>query len=284
MKRKLILYYGRFIKLMKDIVERSMADNFAGVGAQMSYYFILAFFPFLIFLIALLSYTNITSEAFLGNLSGYLPSDVYTIVREAIKNTVNSRSTTLLSVGAFTTIWVASNGIEALTYGINSAYDLEETRPYWKLKLLNIAFTFALSTVYSFSLTMVVLGGGVAKKIFGYFQISGMLVYLWSVSRFVVPFVTIFIVFLIIYNYLPVKRIGLKKIIPGAIFATVGWIAISQLFSWYIENFGSLAQAYGSLGSIIILLLWLYWCGITIMIGAELNASLYYFRGSKKRG
>lgn len=283
MKREIKLYYGRFIKLIKDIFDRAITDNFTGVGAQMSYYFILALFPFLIFLIAFLSYTKISSQDIILNLSNYLPPDVFNIINVAITNTIHSTNTTWLSVGALSTVWVASNGIESLIVGINNAYDITETRPYWKTKFLAIIMTFALATVYVFSLVMVVFGGLIINKIFLFVKISGIILYLVNVTRFVIPVGTIFIVFLILYNYLPARKIGFKKILPGAVLSTIGWMLISQLFSIYIEKFGTFAQAYGSLGGIIVLLLWLYWCGITIMLGAELNAALYYFRVPKRR-
>ena len=130
---------------------------------------------------------------------------------------------------------------------------------------------------------MMVFGGLLATKVFSFFKLSAFALSAWHFIRVLLPIATILVFFLIIYHYMPAKRIGIKKILPGAIYSTIGWIAISQLFSLYIENFGSLAKAYGSLGGIIVLLLWLYWCGISIMLGAELNASLYYFRVRKKR-
>lgn len=283
MKRRLRLYYGKGVKLLKDLLRRSLEDNITGLGAQMSYYFILAFFPFLIFLIALLSFTRITSQDILGSLSAYLPADVYSIVISVVQETVKSTSTTLLSFGAIGTLWVASNAIEVLMIGINNAYDLTETRSFWKVKLLAFFFTIAIAMVYIFSLVMVVFGRIIAVKLFGFLAISQLLVYVWNVSRIIIPISTIFIVFMIVYNYMPSKRIGFKKVLPGAVFSTIAWMLISQIFSIYINNFGNYTRAYGSLGSIIVLLLWLYWCGITIMLGAELIASLYYFRAPKKR-
>lgn len=211
MKRQIKLYYGRFIKLMKDIFDRSITDNFTGIGAQVSYYFILSFFPFLVFLIALLSFTKISSEDFIKNLSGYMPGDVYVIVSEIIRNTVQYSSATLLSLGALTTIWVASNGIESLVTGFNSAYDLQEIRPYWKVKLLAICMTFVLALVYLLSLVMVVFGGLIASKIFAFFNVASLFYYIWEVFRYIFPIITMFIFFILIYNYLPAKKVGIKR-------------------------------------------------------------------------
>jgi membrane protein len=275
-------YYGRFMKFFRDIYERSTQDNIMGLGAEMSYYFILSFFPFLIFLIAVLSYTNITSEDFIENLSVYLPPDIYAVVLEFIVDTVSKTSTALLSAGALATVWAASNGISVLLIGINSAYDLEETRPFWKIRLLSIFFTFAIALIYISSLVMVVFGGFIARKIRAFYILSSYLEYVWNFFRYLIPIITIFIVFVIMYYYMPCQKIGIKKVIPGAIFSTLSWMGISQLFSLYVTHFGTLAKAYESLGGILILLIWIYWCGVAIMMGAELNATLYYFKKKKR--
>lgn len=282
MNRKSQVYVGKFRKFLRDFIDRAAVDDISGLGAQMSYYFILSFFPFLIFLIALLSYTNITSEDFITSLSDYLPPDIFEIVLGSIKDTVSSTNKAILSVGAFSAIWVASNAIEVLLKGINRAYDWKETRPFWKIKLLAIFFTIALSLVYVFSLITIVFGGLIAKKLNLFFELSEYLLNVWHFVRYSVPIITLFVVFLIIYYYMPSTKISLKKIVPGAIFSTLAWMSISHLFSIYISNFGSVAEAYGSLGGIIILLIWIYWCGLAIMLGAEINATLYYFRKKKK--
>ncbi len=278
MKRKLTVFYGKTARLLKNVFIRSFEDNITGLGAQMSFYFILSFFPFLIFLIALLSHTRITSEDILGSLSAYLPADVYQTVLSVVNETVNSTSTTLLSFGVIGTFWAASNAVKVLITGINNAYDFQETRSFWKIKFLSFLFTAALSLVYIFSLVMIVFGGLIANKIFIFFRLPPLMIDLWNISRIVIPILTIFILFMIIYNYMPAERIGFKKILPGAVFSTCAWMSISQIFSIYINNFGNYTRSYGSLGGIIVLLLWLYCCGITIMFGAELIASLYYFK------
>ena len=278
MKRRLTVYYGKTVRLLKNVFIRSIEDDISGLGAQMSYYFILAFFPFLIFLIALLSHTRITSEDIMGSLSAYLPADVYQTVLSVVNETVKSTSTTLISFGVLGTLWAASSAVEVLINGINKAYDFQETRSFWKIKFLSVLFTAALSLVYIFSLVMIVFGGLIANRIFVYFRLPPLLLDIWNISRIVIPIVTIFILFMISYNYMPAKRIGFKKVLPGAVFSTCAWMSISQIFSVYINNFGNYTRAYGSLGSIIVLLLWLYWCGITIMLGAELIASLHYFK------
>ena len=228
MKRRLTVYYGKTVRLLKNVFVRSFEDDISGLGAQVSFYFILAFFPFLIFLIALLSHTRITGEDVLGSLSAYLPADVYQTVLGVVHETVTSTSTTLLSFGVLGTLWAASNAVEVLITGINKAYDFQETRPFWKIKLLSFLFTAALSLVYIFSLLMIVFGGLIANKIFIIIRLPPFLLDLWNISRIMIPTLTIFIVFMIIYNYMPAKRIGFKKILPGTVFSTCAWMSIND--------------------------------------------------------
>ena len=118
-------------EMLKDFYQRFQEHEVPALGAQLTYYLILAFFPFLIFLLTLLSYTPITSEEALNNLSRFLPADAYKVVIEVLRQTLSSSRQTLLSLGALFTIWASSNGINAVIRGINKAYDESETRPFW---------------------------------------------------------------------------------------------------------------------------------------------------------
>lgn len=278
LKKKFEMYTTIISRFLKDVLSKSAQDNIEGLGAQMSYYFILSFFPFLIFIIAILSYTAITGEDFILGLSAYLPPDIYEVVVDSIRITVESRSAILLSFGAITTIWIASNAINVLMKGINKAYEFEETRSYLKIKILAVMFSLILASVYIFSLILIVFGGVIARQLTVLFQISEYFVYMWNFFRYITPIATIFVAFMIMYNYMPCKNIGIKKNIPGALFSTFAWMSISQIFSIYVDNFGANIEAYGSLGGIIVLLIWVYWCAIAIMFGAEINSTLYYFR------
>lgn len=265
----------KFFKLTKTVINKSIHDEVMALGAQLTYYVLLSFFPFLIFLITLASYTPITNEDAIRSLGQYLPNDIYAMVSDTIHQTINSRSGALLSLGMIATIWSASNGISALIRGLNKAYEHKETRPFWKIKSLSIMFTFLLAIIFISSIIMLVLGEIIARNLFSFLGLSEFFYTLWRYTRYLFPSITMVFIFSIFYRFIPNRRLTWKGVIPGAIFSSIGWITISVFFSYYINNIASLSRMYGSIGSVIALLIWMYWSSIIILLGGQLNAVLY---------
>lgn len=282
MKRKIQLGYLRSAKFLKDLIKRSFQNNVFDLGAQMSYYFILAFFPFLIFIIALLSYTSIASETAVQNLAAYMPPDIYKIVFRIIQETVISTNRALLSGGALSAIWLASSGVEVLIKGLNNSYGFTNRRSFLRRKAIAIIFTFLVAVSYILFLGVVVFGGLILDRVEQRFPAIEVLIWFGHFIRFVLPGSTIFLVLLGMYYVMPCERLSVLKVIPGAIFATAGWMLISSLFSLYID-FVDTAQSYGSIGGVIILLAWIYWSGLVILMGSEINAQVYHFQHRGKR-
>lgn len=267
---------NKYLNFIKELYCRVLDDEIDALAAQLTYYLLLSIFPFLIFLITLISYTPMTSEQALFSLSEYLPKDVYKIVIDTIYQTLKSRSGALLSIGMIATLWTASNGLSALMRGINKAYDQKESRPYWKVKYISLIFTIGLALVLLFSLFLVIFGEVIANNIFSYFGVPDVFRKIWTALRFFLPIITSIIVFIILYYFTPNRRISIKSVIPGSLFSSLGWILISLPFSVYVNNFSNFSRMYGSLGGIIVLLVWLYWCSIIILIGGEINAILHF--------
>lgn len=264
--------------IVKDVFWRSIDDDIIAHGAQMAYYLVLSFFPFLIFFLTILSYTSITSEAAVLNLKSYLPADIFVIVQGIIKQMLANRSGTLLSFGVIATFWVATNAMEAMIKGIKTAYGLKDTRPYWRFKLAALFYTIAITMVFMFSLIMVVFGQVIADKIAQLFPSSSYLLSLWSLYRYVVPAITMMTVFMIVYHYIPGIRHSSKDIWPGALFSTIGWIVIAEIFSYYVNHMVTYASTYGGIGGAFAMLVWIYWCSIVILLGSEINSAIYFYR------
>lgn len=174
------------------------------------------------------------------------------------------------------TIWAASNGVSAFIRGINKAYDQKESRSFWRIKAMSIVFTLALAIVLVFSFFMLVLGEMLWKFIFSYFGLPEIFRNIWTLIRHLIPLFTMFLVFVAAYVYIPNRPMTLKETIPGALFSTFGFITISLIFSYYVNNFGLYANTYGSIAGVIILLIWLYWSSIIIILGSEINAAIRY--------
>lgn len=267
---------------IKEFYLRFQEHEVTALGAQLTYYLILAFFPFLIFILILLSYTPITSEQALSNLSLVLPTEAFRVVQEVVRQTLESNRRTLLSLGALITVWASSNGISAVIHGINKAYEEKETRSVWKVRGMGIIFTIGLALVIIVALSLLVLGRQLGETILAYTGDRYLFIKSWQLYRFTIPLLIMLAVFLFFYRYAPNRKVTFREALPGAIFSSLGWFITSWVFSFYIDQFTNFTRTYGSIGGIIVLLLWLYLSSIVILIGGEINATLSFYRKSKR--
>jgi membrane protein len=267
-------------ELAREIRHRFKDDDIPALAAQLTYHLILAFFPFLIFLITLVACTPITKNDVLGTLYHILPSNTYTIVFDLIQQSVPLRSMTLLPIGMITALWIASGGVTALIRGLNKAYDEKEKRPFWKLKGISALFTIGLVLAIILSISMLVFGKMLGEYVFNYLGITNLFGAAWNIIRYIITLAFLTLIFIFLYRYLPHRRLNLREALPGSIFSTVGWVLVSAAFSFYVNNFGSFTNMYGNIGGIILLLLWLYWINIIILLGGEINAALTFNKNS----
>lgn len=257
---------------------KSIAKNeITGSGAKLTYYFILSIFPFLIFLLSIISFTPLVGEEVIITLIAILPNEAKSVVSGIVNELVASRSETLLSTSFILTLWTGSLGITGLFRSINKAYNVEETRPFWKHKLLSVIFTIALAALIIIVLLTLVFGEIIANQIFIYLGAQDFFYQFWHFMRIIVPLLSLITTFVGLYIIAPStskgNRIKLRYALPGAIFTSIGWIIASIVFSFYVRNFSNYTATYGSLGGIIVLLLWLNLTNMIIVIGAEVNGA-----------
>lgn len=270
--------------LIKDLFSRFINDDLLSIGAQITYFLLLSLFPFLIFLINLISYTTIVN--LLDNieiLSTLMPTNAYTLIRDIINQTVAHRSGTLLSFGMLFALWSSTSGVSSIIRGINKAYDQEETRSFWRILVVSIYFTFQITLVILFSLILIVFGKTLGTHVFDFFGFSDLFQSVWNKVRLIIAFITTILVFISLYHNTPNRKPRIKEVLPGAIFASLGWVIISLAFSFYANNLGNYTNLYGSLGGIIALLTWIYISSIIILLGAEINASLMFSKTGRKK-
>ena len=270
-------------KLLHGILE----DEVPAVGGQLTYFLILSIFPFLIFFLNILSYTSIAQEEILENFLIVLPTETQILLKGIVREIVGYSSETLLSIGIILSLWTGSLGITAIIRAVNKAYDVEKRRPYWKLKGLAIIFTIALAFVLIIVLSMLVFGEIIGQKIFAIFGATHIFYHIWEFFRIIIPVFSMVIIFALLYKFSPTPEEGLdiklKDTIPGALFAAIGWIITSMIFSFYVNNFGNYSKTYGSLGGIIILLIWLYIASIMIILGGEINGAYAYVKKNNEK-
>ncbi len=266
------------IKFIDQLAYRFSKNYVVGSGAQLTYFLILSIFPFLIVLLNILSYTPLAREDVISNMIRFLPYDIQLIIEGFVNDIVSSSSQGLLSIAAIGGIWTASSGVKAIIRAINSAYDYTENRSFIKMKAISIIFTVALLLLVLIVFLTLIAGQVVGYMLFDVVGLGDFFSTLWNNLRFIIPLLFMIVFFALLYKYSPnVKnneKIKFVSTLPGAIFTTIGWIVTSLLFSYYVSNFGSYAITYGSLGGVIILLVWLFISSIIIVLGGEINATL----------
>ncbi|MBP2241842.1 membrane protein [Cytobacillus eiseniae] len=267
-----------FTALLPRLWKRVFEDDVFGLAAQLAYFFLLSLFPLLIFLVTLLPYLPITQEDILGVVRDFAPGDSMTLI-ETNLNELSTKNGKLLSFGIIATIWSASNGINAIIRALNKAYDVKENRPFLIARGMAILFTFAMLFVIVVALLLPVFGKLIGTYLFAKFGLSDEFLATWNTLRWLVSSIILFIIFTGLYWLAPNKKLKCLAVIPGAVFATIGWALSSLAFSYYVTNFGNFSATYGSIGAIIVLMIWFYLTGIIIILGGEINA---IFSQSKK--
>lgn len=256
---------------LKELYTRFSEHEVAGLSAQLAYYFLLSIFPFMIFLVALLGYVPLSFEDIQSAMQRYLPQEAMNLLSENI----DSKNGGLLSVGILGTIWSASNGINAIMRAFNRAYEVDEDRSFIKSRLIAIVLTIAMVVVLIVALLLPVLGKAIGTFIFSYFGLSTGFLQLWEALRWVISSVIVVLVLTTLYILAPNHHVNLKQSFTGAAFATISWQIVSLGFSYYLSlNASSYSATYGSLGAVIILMLWFYLFGMIIILGGEINAML----------
>jgi len=271
------------VRFAEDMICRFRDDDVQALGAQLTYYLILAFFPFLLFLMNIVGYVQLSGEQLIAELVRLLPEESGRTVNGIIAEVTQARSGTLLSFGMVATLWAASNGINAIIKALNKAYDIEENRPFWKVRGISILSTFVLAFVILTAMLLLVFGRPIGQYLFEHFGYPAGFETMWSLLKAALPLLAMFGVFMLLYRLTPNKRLRWREVVPGAGFATIGWIITSLLFSYYVNHYGNYAATYGSVGGIIVLLIWLYISSAIILLGGELNASLSFLRDGKTK-
>jgi membrane protein len=259
--------------LWKRITDHGIFDR----AAQLSYYFLLALFPLLLFMMTLLGYFAGTSVEVRDKLISYLgrvmPGSAIELVHTTLNEITQARSGSKLSLGLLAALWAASNGMGAISDTLNAAYGVEETRPWWKVRLTAVVLTVALSLLIILALVIVLYGGGIGEKLAAYLGLGAAFTVVWKILQWPIALCFLLITFTMIYHFGPnVRPKKCKWWAWGTLVAIILWLLFSFGFRLYLHFFNSYGVTYGSLGALIILMLWFYFTGIAILIGGEINS------------
>ncbi|WP_345242807.1 YihY/virulence factor BrkB family protein [Pontibacillus salipaludis] len=259
------------IQFGKDLVRRFSDHEVAGLAAQLAYFFLLSIFPFMIFLIALMAYLPISIEDIVLAMSRYIPSEAM----DLLTSNLETKNTGLLSVGLLATLWSASNGTNAVMRAFNRAYHVQEDRSFIKSRLIAIVLTVAMFIVILVALMLPVFGKAIGVYVFSWFGVSEDFLAIWNALRWVISSTLFLLVLMSLYILAPNHHVNIRQSFIGAVFATVTWQAASLGFSFYVNSgVSNYSATYGSLGAVIILMIWFYLSGVVIILGGEINAML----------
>ncbi len=251
-------------------------DDVTGLAAQLAYYFFLALFPALLFLLALASFfslSNITDD--IGrSLGPFVSSQVLALIQEQMRRLANNEDGGLLTFGVAGALWSSSAALVSIVGALNRAYDIEEGRPWWKVRLIAIVLTLGVAAFVLVALSLVLVGPTVAETLGRTTGWGAPFEWTWLVLQWPLVFVLITTGIGLIYYFGPDADQDWAWITPGAVAATILWLLVSLVFKLYVANFTDYEGSYGTVGGVIVVLLWFYVSGIAILAGAELNAEI----------
>jgi membrane protein len=264
--------------VLKRTVSEFREDNLTDWAAALTYYAILSIFPALIVLVSILGLAgDSATNAVLDNINELGPGPAQDIISGAIKEIAASSSTAGVAfvLGLAASLWSASGYVGAFSRASNVIYEMEEGRPFWKLRPLQLAMTLVLLLLVAVSAIAVVVSGPLASEVGKVFGLEGTAVTIFNIVKWPVIVVVLMTMLAILYYGAPnVRHPGFRWITPGGVLAVLLWIVASVVFAFYVSNFSSYNATYGSLAGVIIFLIWLWISNIAVLLGAEMNAEL----------
>jgi len=266
-------------ELGKRVWAEVQGDNVFGRAAELSYYFLLALFPFLIFLTSIIGFVlgsgTGTRLALFEYLARIMPPSAFQLIDNTMTEVSTASGGGKLSFGILAALWAASNGLGAITESLNTAYDLKETRPWWKQRLTAIGLTTALSVFIIGALVLVVAGGRIAEWLAATYGFGPVFPLAWKIIQWPAVLACMTFAFALIYYFAPdFRKQSWQWLTPGSVIGVALWLLVSLGFRVYLHFFNSYSATYGSLGAVIVLMLWLYLTGAAVLIGGEVNSEI----------
>ena len=265
------------MKRIKDIYQKIMnitadiaADHVGAYAAQSAYFFMLCLIPIILLLITMVHYTQVTKADVMTAVIQVFPASVENLIT-SIVNQVYNQSMGIIPVTIIVAMWSAGKGVLAMASGLNCIYSCRETRNYIVLRIRSTVYTLLFIVVIILLLVLSVFGNTlnlfIARHIPFLKRIAD-----WLIETRAVITPTVLVIFsLMLYKFLPNRRGRFRDQLPGAMFAAVGWMVISWVFSIYLDVFKGFSSMYGSLTTIVLIMLWMYFCMYCILLGGEMN-------------
>jgi membrane protein len=258
----------------KELRARLKRDRITNGAAALAFYWMLALFPAAIFVLSLLPYLPVANleQAIMDLLKQSMPGDAASMFEQTVRNVVTSRKAGLLSFGFVLSAWSASSGVHAVMQELNAVHEVEERRPFWKVRGTALLLTLGAIVLVLGSLALAVLGGVIQGWLARSLGSSAPLLFFFAALRWVIIGTALLLALALVYHFGPAVKEGpFRLVTPGSVVGTLTLALASLAFKLYVANFGSYDKTYGSLGAVIALLMWLFVTGLVLLVGAEVD-------------
>lgn len=263
-----------------ELARRTAVDTFRdgcfGLAAQLAFYFLLGLFPALLVVLSLLAYLPL--DAAIGptieRMQAFMPAEAGALVQRELDTLLQGAHGGLVSFALVGALWSSSSAMSAVISTLNRAYDIEEWRPWWKTRLIAIALTMALAVFVVAAFALVIGGADLARALSSWLGAGDVFRQVWTYAQWPVAFALVVFAIDLVYHFAPNADTEWVWVSPGSLLATALWLLASIGFRLYLQYMGTIGAVYGTIGSVVVLLLWFYLSGLAILIGAELNAEI----------
>jgi membrane protein len=263
-------------ELAQRVWNEMWADDVMDRAAALAYYFLFALFPALLFLTALLGLLDLSGlmDRLIAYVDQALPGDAASIVRRTLDEIRAGARGGLLSIGALAALWAGSNGMASVMSALNVAYDVDDPRPWWMRRLLAVVLTVGFALFILAALLLLVFGSRIGHTVARGLGVGGLFTLAWNAVSVALVVFFVLVGIALVYYLAPAARQHWRWVTPGSAVALVLWLAMSYGLRRYVENFTDYSATYGSIGGVILLMLWLYLTGLVLLVGAEINAEI----------
>ena len=261
------------VKFIQGFAVNLSEKHMSAYAAQAAYFIILSFIPFMLLLMTSIKYTPLTREEVINVVMQVFPENFEGFIR-GIVGEVYAKSLGVVPISALIALWSAGKGIQALTNGFNTIYQVQETRNFIVTRIRSVIYTLIFVIAIVLTLILQVFGNSLQRELSNRFPFLDRLVTTIISMRLLISLGLLSLVFLMLYKFIPNRKATFRSQLPGAVLSAVCWTTFSFFFSIYLDFFNNAANMYGSMTTIVLILLWMYFCMIFVMIGAQVN---YYF-------
>ena len=264
----------KVVNFIRVLIKKTLENELMLMSNALTHKLLIAIFPFIIFLMTLLGFSNLNVEDYIIEASKTLPEPIENILIVFVKEVVHTKSVSLLSTSFLVTIYSASTGFNSIIQGLNRAYGQEDTRNFILKRGTSVMLVFIFAILVNCSLLFFMFSDYIGKLIIKYTPLEFIPYFLDSIFLYIFIGLVLLVMVLVIYKISISRKVTLKSILPGAIISVFSWLILSKGFNIYINNFSKYSKIYGSIGSIFVLVIWLNMISLVLLLGGQINAIL----------